>query len=213
MAQFDLWASLDSSDLPSNWASSLSDAADAYYTAWTANADDSVFRTSVTLDSVKVAHMDSTIHTQHEGIHTPGSPWAGTGTGASLPWQVAFCVGVYSYTPGTFIPDARTRRGRCYLPPMTVAVLDIPTKGTVSDSRVLDTLTWFAQLISDVNTHVISGTTHAATAGVLSRRLHKAARPAPQLFSVTDVAADGVLDSQRRRTHQESRTRQSAGLP
>jgi hypothetical protein len=200
---------VDPGHIPTNWSSDLASAAAAYYTAWSSNADDAVFRTSVSLESVKLAHLDASMHTQHEGISSPGTKWVGTSTAASLPWQVALCVGLYTYTPGTFIPAARTRRGRIYLPPMTSSVLDIPTKGTLSDSRVDDTLAWVRQMLLDCEAAVLPTATVGLTPGVVSRFLNKVKRTAPVINGITDLAADGVLDSQRRRTHQETKTRRA----
>lgn len=206
-AEFSTWWAFDDAHLPSDWNGDLQAFATGAYAAWAAHADDSVFRTSVELNSVKAAHLNASMHTQHEQEHTPSTKWAGTSTAASLPWQVSLCIGLYTYTPGSFIPDARTRRGRIYLPPMTSAVLDIPTKGTLSDSRVADTLTWINDMVLAIAAIELPSTGQGLAPGVVSRYLNKVKRSTPTFNVLTDFAADGVLDSQRRRTHQEIKVR------
>jgi hypothetical protein len=55
----------------------------------------------------------------------------------------------------------------------------------------------------------VGDTGDIAQAGIISRVTAKAPRPAALFYQLTDLAADQVLDTQRRRTHQETKVRQS----
>src|ERR1700749_5086537 len=209
IAEFNLWSDLSSADLPDDWDAALLDLGETCYTAWGDNADEDVFRASVTLEQVKTAHLSTTLHTLHEQIYSPTTKWAGDSSNPSLPWQCSLCIGLYSYTPGSFIPNARNRRGRIYLPPMAIDVLDVATKGTLSDGRFLATLTGVAAMLHDIQASIATGTSQNWSLGVLSQVVNKVKITPPNIWGLTDVVADQVIDTQRRRTHQELKVRQS----
>lgn len=214
IAEMTLWTNWDALTEPSDWDAALLDLATQAEAGWHTNMDTASFRGSVTLDSVKAAQLNTSLHTEHEQVFVPGTPWAGDNTSASLPWQDSWCLSLYSYTPGTFIPNARNRRGRVYLPPFASSRLDVANKGTLADATVLDLLgqakLWINSLMGIALDTMPAST--SVSLGVLSRVVNKAPLTIPNIWELTDLAADGVIDTQRRRTRQETRVRQSLGL-
>lgn len=195
MAQIGFWGSTGE-DIPSGdaaWDAYLADLAGAAAAQWGDSYDDANFASDLRFGTVKAVHYNTNGTTANEqvAVHTP--QWAGSG-GDALPWTVSQVVGLYSYTPGLFIPQARRRRGRVYLPGLAVGMMASAgfglfdtTKATANMSSTNDFLT---QL-------------HAGTYGDSSGFVPMVfSRMASHLYAVTDLTTDVKPDTQRRRLRQ-----------
>lgn len=195
-AEMGLWGTIDTAHPPTNWQTGLDGLSAAAYAAWTAKGFEPFFNDSVKLESVQCATYGTDGRTLHEGVHSPTTKWVGTGTDGSLPWQLAWCFSLYTYTPGSFIPDARTRRGRMYLPPFHHGVLGDDPYGQLGPGTVSTLVTKMNQLLKAVSDHELETSGHALNLGVFSRAKS-------HVYSITDVAGDQILDTQRRRRKSE----------
>jgi hypothetical protein len=168
------------------------------YQAWATHMLAANFPASLKLVQVRAAFNDTANHTTQEAISVPGTLWVGTAT-QSLPWQLAFCISNYAYTPGSFASDAKNRRGRCYLPPFGVGELTSHDDGQVASADVIGLLSFWDAMITAVTATDLSSsglTGFQAKPGVLS--------PTKHLFYPTLYwRADGIVDTQRRRRNRE----------
>jgi hypothetical protein len=136
-----------------------------------------------------VAADGSTLHMARHGVIAD----AGTG-GTSLPYEVARCISLYSYDPGTFVPDGRRRRNRFFLPPESVSSMG--ENGLYdNDSTNLVAIAVDAYLEALQGTHVVAG------AGVVAfYRLATVSQVGAGRADQVEYSAVGhVPDSQRRR--------------
>lgn len=202
IAEFSLWfASL--AGLPPDVDAALLSTAQAVHDAWVAHTDTGDWPAALELSYVEGAQYDLSGNTQAVQRYVPGTGWAGTQSG-SLPWQCALVVGVYSYTPGTFIPNARRRRGRVYLPPFRKDISDVAGTGGISTSLQDSYMNLVRECLAAGATSEVWGP--SADSG-LDPSVNS--RAAQHLYSVTDITTDGVIDTQRRRSNREARTRRS----
>ena len=181
------------------WNAALLDLAQQVNDAWQSHVPADDFGSSLAIKEVIATRYDTSLHTEFEEVYVDSTPWAGSG-GSSLPWQVACVVGLYSYTPGTFILNARRRRGRVYLPAFAASMPADGARGALGGSQADSILTWFNAFIGQVAAHELAGSTEGSTPVVLSRMDQRG-------WAVTDLACDTVLDTQRRRTKSMTRSR------
>lgn len=172
------------------------------YEAWASNFSDGSFPTSVVLVSVRTTLYNSGLIAQSVGEYAPTTKWAGTAS-ASMPWQLTFCAGLYSFQPGTYTPNNRRKRGRMFLPPLATNQMQNGLRGVLGPSNVTGLLDSLAGCLADTRASTVwgpSGGEGAAGPQVVSR-VDATIREALYL------TGDQVLDTQRRRTNSESRTR------
>lgn len=204
IAQTGVWASpgdgfpVSSAD----WNTYLSDLAAAAADAWQANMAAGNFAAELKLKYAKAIHYDAAGHTANEGQHGPGTGWAGTG-GAALPWQCAQVVGLYSYTPGSFIPQARRRRGRCYLPGLSTTMMASDGLGLMDSTKAVANRNNFKATL-----HAIATAMATPGRGFIPMVY---SRMDAHLYAVTDLTTDVKVDTQRRRANRLTAPRLSVG--
>lgn len=174
----------------------LAEMAIGAYAAWKSDIATEHYETAIVLETV-TARLESTAGAalfQEVATVADADKWKGTGTAGSLPWQVSMVISLYTYTPSTFIPNGRRRRGRVYLPPYGTSVLNDGDTGEVSTSFCTDRMNEFATMLADIQSHsYVSLSGLAPVPGVLSRT-------ADHLYPITDLRVNTKLDTQRRRT-------------
>lgn len=184
-----------------DWEQTQLAIATAAYEAWVARFNTaSFFPASLTLASVRCTRYDASLEALSIEEYAPGSTWHGTG--ASLPWQLTFCVGLYSFPPGSYTPHNRRKRGRFYFPPMTTSVLSDAARGTLSPENRDSILGQFRLLCDDLSGVEPPDITPAyGLYGPLT-----VSRVDGQIYQSDYVRADQVLDTQRRRTNSETKS-------
>lgn len=192
-AEPSIWFLADDLDLPTDWDAALLGAAQKANDSWQSFFPSSLFESSVSLQSVLATQYGTDLKTAHEQVYIDSTPWQGTASSGSLPWNNSLCISLYTYTPGTFIADARSRRGRFYLPPMSVDALADKSDGNLGAGQVSAYLDAMNSVVGAIATYDLPTTTHAMTPGVLSRKN-------THLYTLTDWRGDTKMDSQRRRT-------------
>lgn len=188
--------------LPSDPQDALEQTAEDAYGSWSSSFSDGNFPTSLELVSVRATLYDASVHAALVAEYAPTTTWKGTGT-ASMPWQLTCCVGLYSYQPGTYVPQNRRKRGRIFLPPMALNQLQNGPRGVLGSSAVTAALdSTVACLVGPRDTQVwgTSGT-NGLTGPIVASKV------AGQTYEVLYATADQVLDTQRRRTNSETRTK------
>lgn len=207
IAEFTFWTQVqDYSSGPITWDEACQSAADGVWDAWAAHGTPDYFHSNVRLLNVKSARMDLAGKTQNEGQSTGGDAWVGTASSTSLPWQVSMAVSLYSYTPGTFISNARRRRGRFYLPPPSAIALAGDGSGLLAAATVTDVLGSMHDFLEAVAAVQDSGGDALGLLPVVY------SREAGQDYAVTDLAMDTRADSQRRRANRQVGTRSVVAL-
>lgn len=187
IAEFGVWMLPD--DAVGDWNAFLVDQAHSGYDAWQLGADAAWFTNAVRLGRVDATHVDADGSVLHQQSFVAPDPWRGGGDDPSLPWETALVISLYSYTPGTFIPNGRRRRGRNYLPPFASNLLDTLNSGFIA---------------TDIQTDIADGMKifYDSIGIVVPDRL-----ASPQVMSrvdvhgyvLTDITVDIEIDSQRRR--------------
>ena len=202
-AQFGIWFELGT-PAPANWDTYLEgaaqNAADAFQSTFTTSQYSNLV---VFNQAIATRYQLSNLAILNEQAAAPGTAWSGSDSGASLPWQLSCCIGLYSYTPGTFIAHNRRRRGRIYLPPFAASQLDSTGPGNIKNAEATGAMEDVRQLTAAVATYEPSDPGHGCLPVVYSRA-------AAEVYNVTDLATDIVLDTQRRRIKSENRARLSA---
>lgn len=161
-----------------------------------------LFGAAVALRDVSVYHLDATTEkTLDKGQFVLGgaTTWAGSG-GACLPFEVAVAVSLYAYTPGTFVPNRASLRGRFYLPPIDASALGNGAQagrlGPSSQSALASALGNFANDIhhtsADQSGDNPLGGEDWWSLGVLSRKRG-------EFHRVTTLRVGDVPDVQKRR--------------
>lgn len=175
---------------------------------WIARMTKTNFSLALELVDATCTCQDTGGLTKREGVAVaaPGD-WRGTASGNSLPWEVAFCVSLYTYTRGAFVPNARRRRGRVYMPGLDTSCIAGGKSGLVSTSFAEGVRDDFGLVLSDmVGAPDVPHTTSSWHPGVLSK-------VAGQFNELTMLSVDNKLDSQRRREKQESTSIMSVAWP
>jgi hypothetical protein len=112
-----------------------------------------------------------------------------------LPWETSLAASLYTYPRGTFVPQARRKRGRFYLPPMGADQLDASNSGFFPDATIdamLAEIVGFLQDSRETDVGAVTG-----TLGVFSR-------VDGVIRDVIQVSMDAKYDSQRRRQNREN---------
>jgi hypothetical protein len=191
IAQIGLWASVGE-DIPvgSDWDPLLADLASFATGAWVAAFDGSTFSSELRFGTVKATHfaVDGKIANEQSHLRTP--TWVGSG-GNALPWQIAQVIGLYTYTPGTFVSHAGRRRGRVYLPGLATVMLATDGSGTFDVTKATANMTSMKALLKALHDHIVGA--HTAFIPMVF------SRAASTLYGITDLTTDAKPDTQRRR--------------
>jgi hypothetical protein len=106
------------------------------------------------------------------------------------------CINIYTYTPGTFIPHNRRRRGRFFLPPFGVSALRAGESGEMVTTLPALMLGYMKAWLQG-----FSATSNNWTLGVRSQA-------ANAFYEATDLTTDDRFDTQRRRVNKEPAVRE-----
>jgi len=190
---------------PDDWDDALLGLATIAYTSWADEMPAGFFVDGMTLANVTATHPDGALHLLNEQRYVPGTLWTGESPSNALPFQDTCVMSLYTYTPGTFIPNARRRRGRCYMPPMGSNVISASDPRGVMTQTALDGfIEGFGNMLTAINGYEYnSPETSTFQPGVLSRE-------AQHLYRLTDLRVDNIVDTQRRRTKKLQRAYTSA---
>ena len=202
IAEFSIWVEPVASI--TDWDTELLRYAEAGLDAWTSEMPPAYWATNVSLGSVKATHFNPAGHTTNEQVAVPSTPWVGIDASAALPWETSVACSLYTYTPGTFIPNGKRRRGRFYLPPMAASILDHSNTGFFDNATINTLLTHCHDFVGKVALD-FPGVAHTQTPSVFSR-------VDSHLYMVTDIVIDAKIDSQRRRQNREVAGRISQGI-
>lgn len=199
VAQCDVWCQANTPPVTDpDWLNLVSQVATAARDGWKTQVSPSHFGEEVELKRALCARYSSAGHILQElaSITAPGD-WVGSDD-TSMPWSTAICVNLYTYTPGTFIAQNRSRRGRIFLPPPGRDVLQDNASGEMDNAIPPVILSEIRQLFLAVQAaHV--------TVGVLSTTHNF-------WNHVTDVTTDTKLDTMRRRAKNEPATVFTLGI-
>lgn len=164
--------------------------------AWSANVSSSNYATNVKLFTCTARIYDVAGKTLAESVAIPATAWAGSASAGALPWETSLCVSLYTYEPGTFIVNGRRRRGRYYLPPMSVAVMEAGTSGFVQNAMITGLLAEQKAFYGHLYAGAFPGTLVVIPV-VYSRKDE-------DLYITQYLVMDAKLDSQRRRENRET---------
>jgi hypothetical protein len=188
--------------IDADWNTTLLEQAVAAYNGWADHIDGNKWENSVELSNVTCRLTDIHDKTLLKQVYIPSSsPWVGTDTSGSLPWQCSLCVSTYSYLRGTYIPNRRRRSGRFYMPPNSISVLAFVDDGLVAPETLA---TWLPELHTAFKASQIA--TYSATPAyepilvINSRGPFKDPLVEPDTFAVVQLSMDNKIDTQRRRT-------------
>jgi hypothetical protein len=191
----------------SDWNGVLKKIADNSVAAWEADMDTSNFPQAMVFHGVKCRAVDAGGLTLFEQESVPsGTPWAGTDPN-SMPWEVAAVVSLYSYTPGTFIPHGRRRRGRCYLGPMGMSSVAGDGPGYIKTASV-------TLLMNNFSSYLQDGPAFPVTSPISTRNdIGVFSRVDSHIYDLTDLRMNNKFDSQRRREKSLSEVWQTVAFP
>lgn len=192
IAEFSLWmAGVDGAEYGDP---QLHSAAIGACHAWQDNINQGRFSTAVEFASVTARNFLANGHTNHEQVFDADGGWVGSASGASMPWETSLCQSLYCYPRGSFIPNARRRRGRFYMPPMAATVLDPTNTGFYSNSDL-------ATLHTEVHDFLVAA--EKDMVGVKIGDLVVYSRVDGSHNNVIQLSVDAKFDSQRRRQNRE----------
>lgn len=206
-AQIGLWGDYDPITSPTDLQDAMDDLAAFALSSWNTDMTKSRFHQGIEAKAVKVVKQDTSGHTERESIAVPsGTPWRGTGSGVALPWESAMVIGLYTYPRGTFIPGARRRRGRVYMPGLDSSGLSGGHSGLLTSTYVSGILGDFKTFLGHLLTHTLLHGTSSWHPGVFSRA-------ASQINEVVQLSADNKVDVHRSRERQQSATITNLAFP
>ena len=159
------------------------------------NVGTAIYSTNVGLRSCTARIFSADGKTLAESVKVPADAWQGTSSSPALPWETSLCISLYTYTPGTFVPNGRRRRGRYYLPPMGSQVLDHSNSGFYDNTLIAPSLTEQRLFYSKLYAGAFPGT--LVVIPVVYSRVAEDMNP------VTHLVTDAKIDSQRRRQNRE----------
>lgn len=190
IAEFGIWGPLTT--VPGAGAPTdtvLQDLAHTMHDSFVANFDKGLFNAITTLRTVSATMYNGLGKTVAQGVFV-GPSWAGEGVGC-LPWQDALCVGLYSYTPGSFIANAKSRRGRIYLPPLAAEHLSPANTGLIKQA-VVD------RALASVHDLLTLAPTGGALEAVWTPSVYS--RKEGVMWPLTDLTCDTKVDTMRSRS-------------
>ena len=178
-----------------DWRTALSHLALAAHMGWEA-VTTSGFSPALELVASKASLYGTDHKLKDEQSHAaaPGD-WS-PGSGNSLPWSSSVVIGLYTYTPGTFIPHSARRRGRIYLPPLSIDAVRAGESGELATGLQTTYANAIKTWLHSISSAGLGGAWGPWVPGVLSR-------VTGQFNALTDIVCDDKIDTQRSRTRQE----------
>lgn len=163
--------------------------------AWTDNITKTNWCDNVTLSSVTATSYLANGHTFAVQQAPPPVGWTGTSDPPALPWETSLCMSLYTYPRGSFVSNARRKRGRFYLPPMAASCLDVSNSGYFDNATIAARLGEVHDFLEDSQNDELG--VQIGSLGVYSR-VDGICR------AVTQISCDAKFDSQRRRQNRET---------
>nr|CRY96024.1 hypothetical protein [uncultured prokaryote] len=194
---------------PTNWPSDVIDLAERIRDKWNTNmaTAKAVWPQSAVWQKVEVYHLDTTNHAIDKGLaeFTGAAAYAGSAGQASLPFTSATCVSIFNYEPGRLSAYRGRRRGRFYLPALTVSAMTdgglYLGSGPISIANLREGITAF---LNDVEGMEFGGpypdVADFAHLGILSVA-------ASEFYQALYVAVDNIPDTMRTRGNRLQGTR------
>lgn len=178
-----------------SWQSDLDAFAREMRDSWRGHVDPSLFSTCVALTRTEAYHLGTDGKTIDKGTAPTDAThgWRGN-VGGCLPWEVALCVTEYGYDPTAFNANARSQRGRIYLPGIPTTAMASGTPKIASD-KMDSYMTSFAAFFNDMQGKKIGEvvlTQDSVNLGILSRTKGT-------FTKLHTISMDNKPDSQRRR--------------
>ena len=145
---------------------------------------------------VELYQLDTAGYVAHKGVSpfSGGDAWAGS-AGATMPYQCAICVSHYAYTPGAFATNARSKRGRLYLPSPSAAILS--NDGVITPANRDAILTAWSTFMNHIQGTEFPGVGPGPDADYFNVQI--LSRTMQQTFDITQLGIGLVVDTQRRR--------------
>jgi hypothetical protein len=198
-----------------NWDADVQEIAEKIVDKWATNMTNSgQWSRCVRLALGEVYHLDAnTGRTAHKGMASGPlrGNWTGTSDAASLPFSVACAVSLYGYDPAGFAADAKTKRGRFYLPPFQInAMGDGTSSGLFTVGHMTSLQTAVQAFLNDVHNLEVGG--GVAGSGNDNMRLGILSRTRGTFTEVTHIRIGRAPDSQRRRDNALDETYTTAAL-
>lgn len=197
-------------ELPAINLSDVQALADKYVSVWGTemNARKSLFPTSVVGNFVRCALLDNTpgprfLKETEFVAEASLSGYVGTATEA-MPWETSLAVSMAAYPPGAHRINPGRLRGRFYLPPMALGLIDGPT-GEISTAQLGNLADGIHDFLETMNDELNGSQFHHV---ILSRGGTK--NPVePFITNTAQIWIDSIYDSQRRRRNKQvARSRQ-----
>lgn len=174
------------------WTDVLQALATAGRGEWAGSFPKTLMSPGLSLNSCKATQQSTSGHALLVAQDSSeGGSWAGSAS-QSLPWEVAIVISTYSYPRGSFVPNARSRRGRAYLGPLGSNILISSLTGEISITDAETLRDAFGDWLSALAGNIFGDSDHRFVPSILSRHL-------VQSFPITQLSVDNKLDSQRRR--------------
>lgn len=182
-----------------DWPANVNETATKLFEKWVSNVTTANYWSpQVRLEMTEAYHLNAdTGKTLDKGVQVRDAQhaWVGTSGSPSLPWECATAVSLYGYAPGSFTQNARIKRGRFYLPPMSTQVMDGANGDGLYTSAVQTSLaTVMAAFLNDVQGMTVGqgATPDYWNVGILSRTQNA-------FTPIHTVRVGRRPDSQRRR--------------
>jgi hypothetical protein len=173
------------------WDTVLAAIAAGARSAWSTSMAKTNYTFALSLDTVAATRQGTDGKTLNEQVDaSAGGSWIGSGSGSALPWENSLVIGLYAYQRGTFVTQAKSKRGRVYLPGLDSSLLAGTKSGLVSNTKAAAMRDQFGLVLSA--TRDSPGSTHHWVPEVLSKTYNFT-------HQITWLSVDNKVDTQRRR--------------
>lgn len=188
-----------------DWPGDTQQAAEKLRDKWIANVATSRFPNEVKLNRAEAYHLNTAGRTLDKGVaptvNESGKLWNGSSGSAALPFEVACAVSLYGFAPGSFTQGAARKRGRFFLPPLSVSAMGSGAAAGRFSSTAMDGLnTDMGLFLNDIHRMVIGGDAGVGTSDNLS--LGILSTTGGIFTRAVNYRVGDVPDSQRRRRRQ-----------
>lgn len=174
---------------------------------WTADVDHTAFSLNLELTRTLAIVQDTAGHTVREQVvSTPTGHWRGSDSSAALPWECALVIGLYTYERGSFVPNARRRRGRVYLPGLPSSGLGSGKSGLLTNTYAQARRDELGAVLSDLVGFSLPHGGGSWHPGILSK-------VAGQFNDLSHLSVDNKVDVHRSRERQQAATISTVAWP
>ena len=204
IAEFSIWGSAHSG-FTGPFTPWLDDFVAEAHGDWVADVPATRFSPAVHLAKTIAGVYDTSGHLEAESVFAAApTDWVGAAS-QSLPWSNAFVVSLYTYVRGAFTAQAKSKRGRIYLPPLGTTILNAGPGGEMSigdTNTIRDAIgTWLTHLVGHSGPGGFS-----FHPGVLSKTHN-------YFNELLQLSCDNKMDTQRRREKQQTATISTVDWP